>query len=79
MQGTCTESLHLILGLSGNAVNRKNTKTIGKYREFFDSFLIFTASIIIIIFCFFWAHQHKAAGLKIKLSKIKWLQQRLIR
>ena len=24
------------------------------------------------------AHQHKAAGLKIKLNKIKWLQLRLI-
>jgi len=35
--------------------------------------------IIIIIFWNFWAHQHKAAGLKIKLNKIKWLQRRLIR
>ena len=31
MQGTCTENLHLIV--RGNAVNRKNIKTIGKHRE----------------------------------------------
>jgi len=29
MQGTCTESLHLILGQR----SRKNIKTIGKHRE----------------------------------------------
>jgi len=57
----------------------RTLKLLVNIGNFFDSFLIFTASIIIIIFCFFWAHQHKAAGLKIKLSKIKWLQQRLIR
>ena len=34
MQGTCrpTESLHLVHS-SGNAVNRKNIKTIGKHKE----------------------------------------------
>jgi len=34
---------------------------------------------LVYYYYFFWAHQHKAAGLKIKLSKIKWLQRRFIR
>jgi len=34
--------------------------------------------LLLLLLLFFWAHQHKAAGLKIKLSKIKWLQRRLI-
>jgi len=36
MQGTCTEGLYLF---SGNAVNKKNTKTIDKQREVVEKLL----------------------------------------
>jgi len=33
--------------------------------------LVLAVCLVIIVIIIFWAHQHKAAGLKIKLSKIK--------
>ena len=56
-----------------------NQEVKNKYRggevQFFD---VETERLVFIIIIF-GAHQHKAAGLKIKLSKIKWLQRRFIR
>jgi len=45
MRGTCTESFRLS---SGNAVNRNNTKTIGKHEEVVDTPLYKCTSEVLI-------------------------------